>query len=56
MEGIRKADLIVQSNDIIYIEEKRASVAAQVLTEITPYFALVTTVATLVILAKTYGK
>jgi polysaccharide export outer membrane protein len=56
MEGVRKADLIVQSNDIIYIEEKRASVAAQVLTEISPYLSFVTTIATVILLAKTYGK
>lgn len=56
MEGIRKADLIVQSNDIIYIEEKRASVAAQVLTEISPYLGVISTITTLIILAETYGK
>ena len=56
MEGIRRADLIVQSNDIIYIEEKRASVAAQILTEIGPYLAFITTIATLILLAETYGK
>jgi polysaccharide export outer membrane protein len=56
LEGMRKADLIVQSNDIIYIEDKRASVANQILTEISPYFALITTIATLILLARTYGK
>jgi polysaccharide export outer membrane protein len=56
MEGVRKADLIVQSNDIIYIEEKRASIATQLLTEISPYLSFVTTIATIVLLAKTYGK
>ena len=56
MEGVRRADLIVQSNDIIYIEEKRASIAAQLLTEIGPYLSFVTTIATVVLLAKTYGK
>jgi polysaccharide export outer membrane protein len=56
MEGVRRADLIVQSNDIIYIEEKRASVASQLLTEISPYLAFITTIATVVLLAKTYGK
>ena len=56
LEGVRKADLIVQSNDIIYIEEKRASIAAQILTEITPYLSFITTISTVIILAKTYGK
>jgi polysaccharide biosynthesis/export protein len=54
LEGVRKADLIVQSNDIIYIEEKRASIAAQILTEISPYLGFVTTIATVILLAKTY--
>ena len=56
MEGIRRADLIVQSNDIIYIEEKRASIAAQLLTEIGPYLSFATTIATIILLARTYGK
>ena len=56
LEGMRKADLIVQSNDIIYIEEKRQSVAAQILNEISPYLAFVTTIATVILLARTYGK
>ena len=56
LEGMRKADLIVQSNDIIYIEEKRASVATQILTEVAPYLSFVTTIATLVLLTKVYGK
>jgi polysaccharide export outer membrane protein len=56
LEGMRKADLIVQSNDIIYIEEKRASIAAQITTELMPYLSFITTIATLILLAKTYGK
>jgi polysaccharide export outer membrane protein len=56
LEGMRRADLIVQSNDIIYIEEKRASVAAQVLNEISPYLGVITTIATVILLAQTYGK
>jgi polysaccharide export outer membrane protein len=56
LEGMRKADLIIQSNDIIYIEEKRASVASQILTEISPYLGFVTTIATVILLARTYGK
>jgi len=56
LEGMRKADLIVQSNDIIYIEEKRPSAAAQILTEISPYLGFITTITTVVLLARTYGK
>ena len=56
LEGMRRADLIVQSNDIIYIEDKRISPAAQILSEVTPYLAFVTTIATIILLAKTYGK
>ena len=56
LEGMRRADLIVQSNDIIYIEEKRASIPAQILAEVSPYLAFVSTIATIILLAKTYGK
>ena len=56
LEGMRRADLIVQSNDIIYIEERRASIPALLLNEAAPYLAFVTTIATVILLAKTYGK
>ncbi|HWB64291.1 MAG TPA: polysaccharide biosynthesis/export family protein [Chitinophagales bacterium] len=56
LEGVRKADLIVQSNDIIYIEERRQNAAAVILSEISPYLGLVSTIATLVILVKAFGK
>ena len=56
LEGMRRADLILQSNDIIYIEEKRTSLPSILLTEISPYLAFVTTIATVILLAKTYGK
>lgn len=56
IEGLRKADLIVQSNDIVYIEEKRQNLATAILAEITPYLGLVTTITTTVLLAKTFGK
>lgn len=49
IEGIRKADLSVQPNDIIVIERRRAYVT-DVLREITPYTGAITTIATLVIL------
>jgi polysaccharide biosynthesis/export protein len=56
LEGMRKADLIVQSNDIIYIEQKRESIATTILTEISPYLAFISTITTIILLAKTYGK
>jgi polysaccharide export outer membrane protein len=56
LEGLRRADLIVQSNDIIYIEQKRISAATNILNELTPYLGLITTVTTVIILAKTFGK
>ncbi|MCW5907805.1 MAG: polysaccharide biosynthesis/export family protein [Chitinophagales bacterium] len=49
IEGIRKADLSVQPNDIVVIERRRAYVT-DVLREITPYTGAITTIATLVIL------
>ncbi len=54
LEGIRKADLIIQGNDIIYIETRK-NVAADVLSQIAPYVSLVTTVATLIILTTALG-
>ncbi len=56
LEGLRKADLIIQSNDIIYVEEKRTNVVTVILNEIAPYLGLITTVVTVVLLAKTFGK
>ncbi|MDB5281593.1 MAG: polysaccharide export protein Wza [Bacteroidota bacterium] len=56
LEGMRKADLIVQSNDIIYIEQKRTNIATLILSEFTPYLGLVTTVTTVILLAKAFGK
>lgn len=53
IEGLRKADLIIQSNDIIYVEEKKNSAVTQILNEIAPYLSLITTVTTVVILAET---
>ena len=56
LEGMRKADLIVQSNDIIYIEQRRTSPASLIVAEISPYLGFVTTIATVILLAKSYGK
>jgi polysaccharide export outer membrane protein len=55
IEGMRKANLIVQSNDIIYIEKKQNG-AAVVFRDIAPYFAFVTSIATLIFLALRFGK
>jgi polysaccharide biosynthesis/export protein len=56
LEGLRKADLIIQSNDIIYVEEKRTNVVTLILSEIAPYLGLITTVTTVILLVKTFGK
>lgn len=55
IEGIRKADLSVQPNDIIVIDRRRR-VVSDLLKEIAPYFSAVTTISTIVILFKTLGK
>ena len=55
IEGIRKADLSVQPNDIIVVDRKRRAVS-DVLRELSPYLGVVTTVTTLVILIRTIGK
>ncbi len=52
LEGIRKADLSVQPNDIIIVESRRQYVT-DVLREITPYTGAITTIATLILLFKT---
>jgi polysaccharide export outer membrane protein len=52
LEGIRKADLSVQPNDIIIVEKRRQYVS-DVLKEIAPYTGAVTTIATLILLFKT---
>ena len=56
LEGMRRADLIVQSNDIIYIEQKKTNIATLILTELAPYLGVITTITTVIILAKTFGK
>lgn len=56
LEGMRRADLIIQSNDIVYIEDKPVSPATQILTEIGPYLSVATTAVAIILLVKTYGK
>lgn len=55
VEGLRKADLSIQANDIVYVE-KRRRVAADVFREVTPYLSLLSTVTTVIILAIRFGK
>lgn len=54
IEGMRNADLIVQSNDIIYIEPRRR-IASDVLREISPVLAWISTILTTVALIKTFS-
>lgn len=51
LEGIRKADLSVQPNDIILIQRKRR-VVSDVLKEIAPYLGAITTISTIILLFK----
>lgn len=55
LEGMRKADLVIQNNDIIYIE-KRNNYARELLNIITPVLGLVTTISTLTFLILQVGK
>ncbi|MBL0309085.1 MAG: polysaccharide biosynthesis/export family protein [Bacteroidetes bacterium] len=54
LEGMRKADLIVQSNDIIYMEPKRNVVGA-LTAQLSPIFATSSTVFSLIALIKAWG-
>ena len=51
LEGLRTADLIVQSNDIIYVEQKR-TVINDVLVLLTPILTTFTTAVSVFLLAK----
>lgn len=55
IEGIRKADLSIQPNDIIVIDRRRRAVS-DIMKEISPYLGAVTTITTLVILFRTIGR
>ncbi len=55
LDGMRKSNLILQSNDIVYIERKK-NVPAVILRDLAPYMSFVTTISTLVILAAKLGK
>jgi len=54
IEGMRNADLIVQSNDIIYIEPRRRP-ASDVLKELAPVFAWASTILTTIALIRTFS-
>jgi polysaccharide export outer membrane protein len=55
LEGVRKTDLIVQGNDIIYIEQRRV-IANDVLNTFMPYVSFITTITSLIVLATALGK
>ncbi len=54
IEGMRNADLIIQSNDIIYIEPRRRP-ASDVLRELSPIFAWASTILTTIALIKSFS-
>lgn len=54
LEGMRNADLIVQSNDIIYIEPRRR-IVSDALREVTPILAWATTIITTIALIRSYS-
>lgn len=51
IQGLQNANLIVQTNDVIYIEQ-RIRFVGQVLSEVTPILSLVGSTVTLIVLAK----
>jgi polysaccharide export outer membrane protein len=55
LEGIRKADLAMQPNDIVYIDERRR-VATELLREIAPYISLLSSTVTVIFLVQRFGK
>ncbi|MBL7778509.1 MAG: polysaccharide biosynthesis/export family protein [Chitinophagales bacterium] len=55
IEGMRQSNLIVQSNDIIYIERKR-NVAASLNTTILPFVAVATSLTSIITLIIALGK
>lgn len=51
IEGLRNADLIVQANDIIYIE-RRYRFATEILAELSPILSLIASITTIVVLVQ----
>lgn len=54
LEGMRKADLIVQSNDIVYIEPRRR-IVSDALRELSPILAWTSTILTTIALIRTFS-
>ncbi len=55
LDGLRKSNLVVQSNDIVYIE-RRPNAAATILRDLGPYLSFATTITTFIILVTKFGK
>lgn len=55
IEGLRNAELTIQSNDIIYVEQ-RLRFVSEILTEITPILSLATSLTTIIILVNNLSK
>lgn len=55
IEGLRNAELTIQSNDVIYIE-RRFRVAKEILSEITPILSLATSLTTVIVLVNNFKK
>ncbi|MFN8276732.1 MAG: polysaccharide biosynthesis/export family protein [Chitinophagales bacterium] len=55
LEGLRQADLVLQSNDIVYVEQRKR-IASDVLVEIAPILSAITLVFSTITLSKTLGK
>jgi polysaccharide export outer membrane protein len=55
LEGLRNSDLIVQTGDIIYVEQRK-KIATDVLAEVAPILSGISVILTTTILIKTIGK
>ncbi|MFN8322090.1 MAG: polysaccharide biosynthesis/export family protein [Chitinophagales bacterium] len=55
LEGLRKADLAMQPNDIVYIE-KRQKVVSDIFKELAPYISILTSLSTIIALSVSFGK
>lgn len=55
LEGLRTAELTMQPNDIIYVEDRKR-IVRDVLAEALPVFSAITTLVSFILLIKTLGK
>jgi polysaccharide export outer membrane protein len=55
LEGLRSADLMMQPNDIVYVEDRKR-VVRDALTETLPFFTGLTTLISFILLIKSLGK